>query len=102
LATLYNGAYAPIYREFFVTVVVDNDHRYSMIMAVFLFHHGPIMVVRGGFPPVPVSIMVVGVVILSHVVNLYRVSGPTIIFYGEGVAPALWLLQVSFTPRLLF
>jgi hypothetical protein len=31
-----------------------------MIMAVFLFHHGPIMVVRGGFPPVPVSIMVVG------------------------------------------
>jgi hypothetical protein len=31
-----------------------------MIMAVFLFHHRPNVVVRGGFPPVPVLIVVVG------------------------------------------
>jgi hypothetical protein len=30
-----------------------------MIMTVFPIHHRPHMVVMGGFPPVPVSIMVV-------------------------------------------
>jgi hypothetical protein len=51
--------YAPIHIDFNVTVAIDHDHGYPMIMAVFIFHHRPKMVVMGGFPPVPVSIMVV-------------------------------------------
>jgi hypothetical protein len=73
-----------------------------MIMTVFLSHHRPHVVVRGGFPLVPVSIMVVGVVIPSHIVNLYRAFYITVIFPEEGVAPASWRLHVSFPPSHLF
>jgi hypothetical protein len=66
-----------------VAVAIDHDHGYPMIVAVFLFHHRPNVVVRGGFPPVPVLIVVVGVVILPHVVNMYRVFDLTIIFMAR-------------------
>jgi hypothetical protein len=85
-----------------VTVVNDHDHGSPMIMAVFLFHHRPNMVLRGGFPPVPVLIMAVRVVILSHIVNLYIVFDLTVIFYNEGVALVSRCLRVSFPPSFLF
>jgi hypothetical protein len=66
-----------------VAVAIDHDHGYPIIMVVFLFHHRSNVVVRGGFPPVPVLIVVVGVVILAHVVNLYKVFDLTVIFMAR-------------------
>jgi hypothetical protein len=83
LWTFYNEAYAPIYRDFHMTVIIGHDHGYPMIMVVFLFHHRPHVMVMGSFPSIPAWIVVVGVVILFHVVNLYRVFDLTVIFVAR-------------------
>jgi hypothetical protein len=54
-----------------MTVALDHDHGYPMIMVVLPFLHRSHVVVVGGFPPVSVSIVVMGVVIPSHVQSFY-------------------------------
>jgi hypothetical protein len=60
------------------------------------------MEVMGGFLLIMVLIMEVGVVILSHVVRLYRAFYITVTFPEEGVAPASWRFHVPFPPSHLF
>jgi hypothetical protein len=78
--------FIPFWQSFNLTVAMDHDHRYPIIMAVFLFHHRSNVVVRGGFPSTPVWIVVVGggypLPRCESIQSLWSSS----YFQGEGVA----------------
>jgi hypothetical protein len=93
--------YELLFIEIFPLSIVTG-HVMDIIVAVFLFHFRPNVVVMSGFLLIVVSTMVVGVVILSHVMHLVRASCSAVTSPGEGVALESWRLYMPFPPSFLF